>query len=275
MTDFMGSESQFRFVTPSLPRLRLAAAMLNDERSEKTRLRAAMTSDVCAVENGPKTLMEMIWAPLAIPDEVFDMGAGGGGTAFGALPAAMPATCVPWYLLLFAGSAELVPFEEFTPPGHPPPDTKHASETTLPARNGCDDSTPESMMATTHPVPSKPATHACGASMRGPLWKRSGRRGSSTRIRLTSRPEACSCANPAESISRATKGRLSYLWNIRAPVGRTLERIRAPALAMSCRWTPTAAWLPRNPSGTCCPAGSLSSTITRARPVFWIVERIR
>src|SRR6266540_950019 len=100
MAVFIGSESQLRLVTPSLPRLRLAAAILNDERRVKTRLRAAMTSDGCAVENGPKTLMAMIWAPLAIPEEVLVMGAGGLGTAFGALPAA-----------------------ELTPPGHPPPVT--------------------------------------------------------------------------------------------------------------------------------------------------------
>ena len=33
------------------------------------------------------------------------MGAGGLGTALCALPAATPATCVPWYLLEVAGSA--------------------------------------------------------------------------------------------------------------------------------------------------------------------------
>lgn len=123
MTAFIGSELQFKFVRVLLPRLKLAAAILNDERRVKTRLRAAMTSDVEATEKGPKTLMAMIWAPLATPEEVLVMGAAGGGTAFGALPAATPATCVPWYLVEFDGSAELVPVAELTPPGHPPPET--------------------------------------------------------------------------------------------------------------------------------------------------------
>jgi len=96
MAVFIGSELQLRFVTPSLPRLRLAAAILNDARRANTRSSPAMTSDVRAIEKGPKTLMAMIWAPLAMPEEVLVMGAGGDGTAFGALPAATPATWVPW-----------------------------------------------------------------------------------------------------------------------------------------------------------------------------------
>src|SRR3990170_5016648 len=95
MAAFIGSASQFvTFATPS-PRLMLTEAMLNDARRSYTRLRPARMSLSRALSYGPKTLIAMIWAPWAMPEDVFVRGAGGGGTALGALPAAMPATWVP------------------------------------------------------------------------------------------------------------------------------------------------------------------------------------
>src|SRR3981081_1733660 len=42
---------------------------------------------------------------------------------------------------------------------------KHASSTSLPARNGWVDCTPVSVITTVHPVPSKPAAHAAATLM--------------------------------------------------------------------------------------------------------------
>src|SRR3989338_6477342 len=95
MAGFIGSASQFvRFATPS-PRLMLTEAMLNDARSSYTRLRPAIMSLSNAPSYGPNTLIAMILAPWSMPEDVLVKGAGGGGTALGALPAAMPATWVP------------------------------------------------------------------------------------------------------------------------------------------------------------------------------------
>ena len=104
-------------------------------------------------------------APRAIPEN------GAGGTAASPLPAAMPATWVPWkHTSNVHGAAAPGPTCVSVPSGQSPTPSatpswlaKQASASTLPARNGCPPSTPVSRMAMTVPLPSIPAAHACGA----------------------------------------------------------------------------------------------------------------
>src|SRR5262245_14513031 len=112
----------------------------------------------------------MIDAPFATPENDLP--------AVEPLPAAIPATCVPWS---HAHSA----VEQVTPEAEPSCSSwpcgqivvlfggtvleKHASSTTFPWRNGWDELTPVSRTATTWPVPSKPCAQSRSPSTRGRL----------------------------------------------------------------------------------------------------------
>src|SRR4051794_33610048 len=91
------------------------------------------------LENTENTWTAMIDASLAMPEKLC------AGTALGPLPAAIPATCVPWKQSPVAeqGVAAPVPICVSCPFGHAVIALsaakvleKHASWTTLPARNG-------------------------------------------------------------------------------------------------------------------------------------------
>ena len=99
MIGLYGSPSQFDEKRPS-PRLRFAAAKACWSRRRYTRSRPAMMSELhpathgakkphsCIRSNRENTCIAMTDAPLATPENVLP--------ADDPLPAAMPATCVPW-----------------------------------------------------------------------------------------------------------------------------------------------------------------------------------
>ncbi|MEZ5144321.1 MAG: hypothetical protein R2726_17640 [Acidimicrobiales bacterium] len=145
------------------PRLMLAAAIDQVDRSEYTKSRPRVRSKSKNSAQGPppaphaepvtreKTCTEMIDASGATPvNEALR-------------PAVMPATWVPWVHegLIVHGAPDPGPVAVVgSAPGHTgvmPAGAlsveKQASATTLPARNGCEESTPVSSTATVWPAP--------------------------------------------------------------------------------------------------------------------------
>ena len=125
-----------------------------------------------------KTCTDMMSAPDAIPVR--------GSTLAGAppLPAAMPATWVPWLHSLNSpgtsatkshGAAAPGPICVSLPSGQVELTAKHASSTTFPARNGCVLSTPVSSTAMTTPLPVKPSAWEALAPISDTVCCRNGR----------------------------------------------------------------------------------------------------
>ena len=207
-----GSLSHLTLVNPP-PRLMFTAATgipscfcCSTCSSAATRSDANVVGDPKSFEN---TWTARICAPGPTPVR-------GRTPAAAPLPAAMPATCVPWLHSSKPdgngskehGTAAPAPICVSVPFGQSPtpspvasvPLAKHASPTTLPAKNSCEPSTPVSRTATTVPVPSTPAACAWSAWTSGTLsWRVSfSRRSSCT---ATTMPRIASSARSASALA--------------------------------------------------------------------------